>query len=120
MVEVFRRPIRNQSVSSAQDDSLRKNSTPPSKLTSDVRCPAPAHLLLHAGIVSGIDVIDLKRRRSVDLDYRLTHRHSVMMHAGIEVGEAAGREHAHLGHIETVPHAYLKAPRDDRHVFALG
>src|SRR6266852_1626047 len=88
---------------------------------SDARALTPGvPLLLHTGIVARIDVVDLKWRCAVHLNHRLAHCHRVMMHAGVEVRKAAGREQGHFAHVETIPHADLETSRDHSRVLALG
>src|SRR5438552_1052756 len=47
-------------------------------------------LLLLAGIIRGIYVVELYWRRTMNLDCRFPAHHGVVVHAGIQKGEAAG------------------------------
>jgi len=77
-------------------------------------------LSLPAGIVLGIDVVELHRRHAMDLDYHVATGHYVVVHVGIEIGEAARRKTRHAVLIEAIAHAKLKRPGDHGNVFAFG
>src|ERR1700683_4127518 len=76
--------------------------------------------LLHAGIIRRVDVVELYRRLPVDLDHSLSGRRGVVVHAGIEVGEAAGAEAHHLSGIEAVAHSNFQGPREHGDVLPVG
>lgn len=71
-----------------------------------------------AGIVGGIDVIELERRQAVDLHDGFAASHGVVVHVGVEKGERAGREGAHFVDFELVAHAELEGAGDDGNVLA--
>jgi len=70
-------------------------------------------LLLHAGIVRWIDVVELDRGLPVDLDHGLSGSGGIVMHGGVEVGETARPEGHHLAGVELISHAYFEGARKD-------
>src|SRR6185437_11952234 len=70
-------------------------------------------LLLHAGIIAWVDVVDLKRGRAVNLHDCLSDGHGIVMHAGIEVRKTSGRECVHGSGIELISHTDLETPGND-------
>src|ERR1700722_18224308 len=76
--------------------------------------------LLLARVVCGIDIVKLQGRAAVNLHDDFAGSHRVVMHVGIEIGEAAGRERPHLVFVEGVSHPNLERARDDRDVLAQG
>jgi hypothetical protein len=77
-------------------------------------------LFLMAWIVVRIDVVELKRRRAVDLHHDFSAGHRVVMHVGIEISETAGRECSHLAFVKAISHSDLEGSGDDGDVFPLG
>src|ERR1700722_3551288 len=65
-------------------------------------------LLLPAGIVLSIDVVELHWRYAMDLHDDLAACHGEVVHVGIEIGEAAGGKAHHAALIEAVAHANLE------------
>src|ERR1700683_1490160 len=79
----------------------------------------PKNLLL-AWVVVWIDIVKLQGRASVDLHDDFPGSHRVVMHVGVEIGEAAGGERSHLVLVEGVSHAALERARNDRDVLPQG
>src|SRR5271169_909464 len=79
-----------------------------------------ARLFLAAWIVSRIDVIEFRRRLTMNLNYRLARGHSVVVHAGLEVRETAGWEAHHFTGFKLIAHADSQRPREDSHVLPVG
>src|SRR6266852_7418588 len=77
-------------------------------------------LLLLAGIVGGINVVELYRRSNMNLDCRFSAHHGVVVHAGIQKGKAAGGEAHHFALIELVAHANFDRSCDHSDVLAPG
>ena len=77
-------------------------------------------LLLLAGIIRGIYVVELYWRRTMNLDCRFPAHHGVVVHAGIQKGEAAGGEAHHFALIELVAHANFDRSCNHSDVLAPG
>ena len=60
-----------------------------------------------AGIVFRVDVVELERRLSMNLDDGLAASHGIVVHVGIKKRKAAGREGFHLVDLKLVTHAKL-------------
>src|SRR5580700_5984751 len=67
-------------------------------------------LLTLAGVVVRIDVVELKRRLSVDLHYGFSGGHGVVVHVGVEEGKAAGNKDFHLAGVKLIAHADFERP----------
>jgi len=61
-------------------------------------------------IIRRVDVVELYRRLPVDLDYRPPGRCGVVVHAGVEVGEAGSAEAHQVAGVEFIFHAYFESP----------
>src|SRR5438093_10321508 len=53
----------------------------------------------------------------MDLNDGLARSSSVVMHAGVEIGEAAGTETHHLAGVELVAHSNFESSRDHCYIF---
>ena len=76
-------------------------------------------LVLAAGIVLGIDVVELGWGGAVDLDDDFAIGHGVVVHVGVEISKAASGESGHLGFVKAIAHADLESSGNDGDVFAM-
>jgi hypothetical protein len=67
-----------------------------------------------------MDVVELHGCDAVNLDDDFAGGHRVVVHVGIEVGEAAGGEGCHLVCVEGVSHPDFESSRDDRFTMQRG
>src|ERR1051325_3695981 len=74
-------------------------------------------LLAFARVVRPVDIDDLPRARSMELNDSLRSCHGVVMHRRLEPGKAARRERVHLRLIELITHTNLEIPADHSDVF---
>lgn len=81
---------------------------------------ADLKLFLAAGVIVGINVVELNGCHAMDLDYDFTARLDVVVHVRIEIGKAAGWKAHHGSLLEVVAHADFERTRDYGYVLALG
>ena len=67
-------------------------------------------------VVVRVDVVELKRRLTVDLHDGLAASHGVVVHVGVQEGERAGNESVHSVGFELVAHTQLERSRDYRDI----
>src|SRR6516225_1177261 len=74
-------------------------------------------LLTLAGVVVRIDIVELKRRLTVDLHNSFSGGHRIVVHVGVEEGKASGNESFHLAGVKLIAHADFECSGNDRDVF---
>src|ERR1700677_3251715 len=102
---------RNGDVSTAIRGAAPKGSV-------ERRAPSASAYLLCAGIVGRVDVIELHRRLAVNLNHSFPRCASVVVHARVQIGKAAGRKLHRLAVIPLISHANFQRSRNHCHVFS--
>src|SRR5262249_6998116 len=75
--------------------------------------------LFSAGIILRTDIIKLQWRCSMNLHYDLSLDHCVVVHVGVEISEAAGREGSHLCCVKVVAYSDFECSGQDGDVLMM-